>query len=227
MAQERGSTPEKQLLRLLEGDGSKDASGKGSAAKKRKPSIFSLGAWKGRFFFLKDGFGRRVKGQVARQLDIKAVNKVLVLSIFMLIGYLAYTLSTSIYNMQELPNLATGAKEGFKATSFPEVSALKAISYYTEKVIERNIFKMGLTGVSTEVMEEDVIPVSETIMDLIQSLRLVGISWSDSPDAMIEDTESVRTFFVKRGQMIGKLKVQAIFKDKVVLSYEGAEVELK
>ena len=145
----------------------------------------------------------------------------------MLIGYLGYTLYTSIYNLQELPNLATGVKEGLKATNFPEVSALKALSYYTEKVIERNIFRMGLSDATTEVMEEDIIPASETIAEMVQNLKLVGISWSKSPDAMIEDTESVRTFFVKRGQMIGKLKVQAIFKDKVILSYEGAEVELK
>ena len=44
---------------------------------------------------------------------------------------------------------------------------------------------------------------------------------------MIEDKQSVKTFFVKRGQMIGPVKVEAIFKDKVVLSYEGEEIELR
>ena len=32
---------------------------------------------------------------------------------------------------------------------------------------------------------------------------------------------------VKRGEMIGEVKVQAIFKDKVVLTFGGEEVELK
>jgi hypothetical protein len=44
---------------------------------------------------------------------------------------------------------------------------------------------------------------------------------------MIEDTKALRTFFVKRGEMAGEAKVQAIFKDKVVLSVGTEEFELK
>jgi hypothetical protein len=44
---------------------------------------------------------------------------------------------------------------------------------------------------------------------------------------MIEDTKELKTFFVKRGEMVGDAKVQAIFKDKVVLSLGKEEFELK
>ena len=44
---------------------------------------------------------------------------------------------------------------------------------------------------------------------------------------MVEDTKSYKTFFVKRGDLIGEVKVEAIFKDKIILSYEGDEVELR
>lgn len=227
MAQKERGTPEKQLLRLLENEGSKGASVKGQAVRKRGLSLFSPGAWKGRLFFFKDGFKKGARGVSAPQMDIKSANRILVFSIIALIGYLVFTLYVSMDNLNTLPNLISGTKDTFKSAGFPEVSPLKAVSYYTEKVIERNIFKMGLSDVRVE--EEEVIlePAAETIVELIKNLRLVGISWSDDPDVMIEDVEAVRTFFVKRGQMIGKLKVQAIFQDKVILSYEGAEVELK
>lgn len=227
MAQKERATPEKQLLKLLENDGSKGASAKGQAVKKRGLSLFSPGAWKGRLFFFKDGFKKGARGGGATQINIKSVNRMIVLSIIALIGYLGFTLYVSIDNLNKMPNLTPGAKDTLKTAGFPEISPLKAVSYYTEKVIERNIFRMGLSHMQVEEEEVSLEPAAETIMELIQNLRLVGISWSESPDAMIEDTEAVRTFFIKRGQMIGKLKVQAIFQDKVILSYEGAEVELK
>ena len=61
----------------------------------------------------------------------------------------------------------------------------------------------------------------------ISHLKLVGISWSNNPDAMVEDTKALKTFFIKRGDMIGKFRVEAIFKDKIILSFEGEEVELR
>ena len=75
---------------------------------------------------------------------------------------------------------------------------------------------MGADGVQTEMKV-----TSSRILDATESLKLVGISWSDNPDAIIEDTKDTKTFFVKIGQKIGDVKVQAIFKDKVVLSYQG------
>lgn len=106
-----------------------------------------------------------------------------------------------------------GVKEG---------SAAKVVSYYLEKIRARDIFRMALAQQAGEAKQP-----SSKIVEVTQSLKLVGISWSDDPDAMIEDTQAQKTHFVKKGQMIGNLKVQAIFKDKVVLSYDGEEIELK
>jgi type II secretory pathway component PulC len=64
-------------------------------------------------------------------------------------------------------------------------------------------------------------------MEMTQNLKLVGISWSNDPDAMIEDTKTTRTFFVKRGQMISEVKVKDIARDKVVLTYDGEDIDLR
>ena len=65
------------------------------------------------------------------------------------------------------------------------------------------------------------------IAAVLKRYKLVGISWSDDPDAMIEDTKVKKTFFVKIGNIMDKVKVQAILKDKVVLEYRGEKIELK
>jgi type II secretory pathway component PulC len=56
----------------------------------------------------------------------------------------------------------------------------------------------------------------------------VGISWSADPDVMIEDGKTQRTIFLKKGQLVdNEIRVEAVFKDKVILSYKGEEIELK
>ncbi len=228
MAQERERTPEKQLLNIIE---SKDSRGKGAPAqkqaiKRRGLSFFSLGAWKGRFAFLRAGAGAGLKGGPALRLDIKAVNRALLLLMLAMMGYLGLSLYTSIKEIGSPPAVKFEMKDASKAAAFSESARLKTVSYYIEKVLTRNIFKMGLRKIEEE--EEVIIErPTDVLGDVASHLRLVGISWSDNPDAMIEDTNTMRTFFVKRGHMIGDLKVHAIFKDKVILMYKGTEIELK
>ena len=58
-------------------------------------------------------------------------------------------------------------------------------------------------------------------------MKLVGIAWSDNPDAMIEDTKVKKTYFVKQGDIINGVRIERIFRDKVVLTYKGEKIELK
>jgi hypothetical protein len=144
-----------------------------------------------------------------------------------LLFYFASNLFLSIVNLHKAPNAKfTIQAASLKAASFKESSLLRAASYYLEKVRQRDIFKIGAAGrpAADERASREAL---SKIVELSQKLKLVGISWSDDPDAMIEDTKALRTFFIKRGQMIGDLKVQAIFKDKVILSYGTEEVELR
>ncbi len=62
----------------------------------------------------------------------------------------------------------------------------------------------------------------------VQDLKLVGISWSDVPDALIEDMVTHTTFFLKKGQSIeGGILVKDIYKDKVIVESHGRQVELQ
>jgi hypothetical protein len=227
MAQERPLTPEKQLLRLIEGQKT-DAPGiRAQAIKHHSLSLFSFGAWLGRLSFFKEVFKKWLHGTGPHQLDIKLINKILGLFIFLLAFYFISNLFGSLINLKKTPYLEFKPQEGTSFAGTQELSFLKkAASYYFEKVRERDIFKMGAKKPTATAVASPKGP-SSRIIEATQHLKLVGISWSNDPDAMVEDSKALRTFFVKRGQMIGEVKVQAIFKDKVILSYAGEEIELR
>lgn len=224
MAQERPLTPEKQLLKLIEDPTSKGTS-YAQAIKHQGLSLFSFSAWIGRLSFLKDWFKRRLKRPKYYEFNLKIISQLLGICIFVLAFYFISNLFTSLINLKKMPNLLLEVKkEDLKPVSFQEASvSKKAVSYFLEKVRARDIFKMPVDKVPKTVIKGP----SSGIIEATQHLKLVGISWSDDPDAMVEDTKALRTFFIKRGQLIGEIKVQAFFKDKVVLSYAGEEIELR
>lgn len=227
MAQARPITPEKQLLRLIEEQKGNTPGIQAQAIKHHSLSLFSFGAWIGRISFFKEVFKKWFHGIRPHQLDIKLINKILGLFIFVLVVYFISNLFSSLINLKKTPYLEFKPQEGASFAGTQQLSFLKkAASYYFEKVKERDIFKMGAKK-PTAAAEASHEGHSSRIIEATQHLKLVGISWSNDPDAMIEDTKALRTFFIKRGQMIGEIKVQAIFKDKVVLGFGTEEIELR
>ena len=227
MAEDRPITPEKQLLSLIETNRQKAPDVQARAVKHHSMSLFSPGAWMGRVSFFKDNF-RKWFGGGLYQLDIKVINRLLMAVIIMLTLYLGSTLYFSIFALTNTPRMKLTAQEARdQITGIQNFSVLKnAVSYYLEKVQQRDIFKIGAAPPPQQKAGGPKEPTPK-IVEATQNLKLVGISWSKNPDAMIEDTAALRTFFVKRGQTIGRVKIEAIFKDKVVLSYEGEETELR
>lgn len=60
----------------------------------------------------------------------------------------------------------------------------------------------------------------------ISNLKLIGISMSDNPDAMIEDTATMKTYFCKNGDRVGEYTVEKINKSSVTLKKENSSFEL-
>ena len=226
MAEEKRITPEKQLLKLIEGS-TPQGSLRTAAIKHQSLSLFSFNAWLGRFSFLKGNLKGKFNITSLSQLDVKLVNNILFFCVFLLTIYFISNLLVSIINFKKMPDLKFTIQASVNSANLQENQVLKkAAAYYLEKVRARDIFKIGAKKDSSAGKPNNNAPSAKTI-EATQDFKLVGISWSNDPDAMIEDTKAMRTFFVKRGQMIRNVKVQAIFKEKVVLSYEGEEVELR
>lgn len=227
MAQERPVTPEKQLLKLIEDPKLKGDALNSMAIKHHGLSLISLSAWMGRFSFFKDWFKKQPQAAKAPGLDTKLIIKILAVCVFVLAVYFISNLFNSFAGIKNKANLSLEAFKDDAKLESAEGSFVsqKAITYFLEKIRERDIFKMG--PVKRESIETITRAPSSRIMEATAHLKLVGISWSADPDAMIEDTKALRTFFVKRGGMVGEIKIQAIFKDKIILSYEGEELELR
>ena len=224
MSPEKPATPEKQLLNLIEEPHSR-SSLQAAAIKRHGLSIFSFGALKGRFAFFKDRFQKDFKEGKVYQLDVKALNSVLRLAVLVLAAYFIISLFLAALNSKKALNVELKNKGERQESNTQPTSFLKAASYYLEKTRERDIFKMGQKKTAAEAISAK--GPSQMIIEATQYLKLVGISWSEDPDVMIENTKIQRTYFLKKGQSIENVKLEAVFKDKVILSYRGEEVELK
>jgi hypothetical protein len=226
VSQGKPMTPEKQLLNLIEKPMDK-GSLRAAAIKYQGFGLFALDAFKGRLSFFGKNFSGFFKGGGIAQLDIHALNQFLKITVFLLTAYLIFNLTVSFISANKDLDLQRNIKSAGETSLFQPKSLLKSITYYLEKARERDIFKMGVRALSIDGALSRKGP-SQRILEATSSLRLVGISWSDDPDVMVEDTKSQQTFFLKRGQLINnQIRLKAVFKDKVILNYEGEEIELR
>ncbi len=223
-------TPEQELLKIIEakkGDQPVSQIKTQQAARQAKTyvSVAGLRA-RGLYFknFLKD------VTFVKPTIDLKTVNMMLMLLVSIAVVVLLADFITSMVGMSSDAEAAFAVSEQAKKFKFQDIASIQNSSHYLEKARKRDIF---------DIVPEKVITVTTTqngeVMDIgpaeivlkSGSLKLVGISWSQDPDVMIEDTKSKRTFFLKRGDTINDLTISDVFRDKVVLTYKGDEVELK
>ena len=62
--------------------------------------------------------------------------------------------------------------------------------------------------------------------EILQRIRIVGVMLDESPKAIIEVIASGETVFVSKGDTVTGAIVKDIFENKVVLTYNGLELEL-
>lgn len=159
-----------------------------------------------------------------QQLDISLFNRGLMAVIGVLIVYLIVSTSRSWTELRKLPGQEIKISAADQSSgAFKEIATMKGVAYYIGKLSARDIFHRKPKA--DEPGNEPVF--SSKMADMTANLKLVGISMSDDPDAMIEDSNLQKTFFVKAGSMLGDLTVETIAKDKVVLKYNKEIFELK
>lgn len=222
MAEDRPVTPEKQLLKLIEDPQS--ASGRRPAA--RASSARSLAGLRGMLAGRLSFWKRSARGRKSSKgLDLALVNRALALVTVALLGYVCFDAAASVVMLSRPPQVTIApARKASDAPATQNVSPLKESAFYLEKVSSRDIFKEGARPAPTQAQEA----VEPEVEDVSDQFSLVGISWSSDPDVIIENKAEQRTYFVKRGQPVGSgAKVEAVFKDRVILSREGREFELR
>ena len=153
-------------------------------------------------------------------INVKLVSRGLVviailLAIFLVFDFIAGqpTLSNNVYAKQVGgESLAPGVIEPQSAINLTD---------YQSSIDKRDIFHFIPIK-----KEEKTVNNKDILMAEVAQLKLVGIIWSKSPQAMIEDKRENKTSLVSDGDAVGKLKVKKILKDKVVVVYENEEYDL-
>ena len=77
------------------------------------------------------------------------------------------------------------------------------------------------TGASTEIK-----PPSMDAKQFAAKLTLTGIITGDPPQAILEDTETKKTYFVSPGQVVDGAVVESVLENRVILNLQGEKVEL-
>lgn len=105
-------------------------------------------------------------------------------------------------------------------TPAPEEKEI-ALSDLQQEAAARNIFT--LFPVKAEEKEVPAVDYGA----LVKELRLVGILWSNTPQAMVENTREGKTSLLSVKDTIGEFNVARILQDRVVLGKDGKEWELR
>lgn len=227
MAESRHPTPEKQLLNLIERPTSQDIERKQKERQNR--GLFSLDLLKSRVISFAGQFKKNFDNG-RESVDLKQINKVLRAGIILLLAYLALNFAFN-YRRIKVKDSQLKNNEAKKSRAlflpgeepFEESFPKKDLAYYLDPIKKRNIFKFGVVE---QKQDKDNLG-SGRIAKLAEGLKLVGISFSDFPEAMIESEKESKTYFAKEGDFVRQLSVKKIFKDYVVLEYEGEEYNLK
>ena len=231
-------TPEEQLLKLIEGQNPTGSSGpqagKPRAARKSLDLFAGIRKISGSFEYWRNSLRKKNSSGAALQieavLDIKWLNRALIVMVMITMGYLIIDLSFFKPGRRDFFNHVSVSEPLFPAISGIGNSA-KQSSFYLDGIKRRNPFlapgTVSQTPVNPQTGEAASTAGSPNIItEMLQGYKLVGISWGDEPLAMLEETATGRTYFLRKGQEFKGIKVQEISKERVMMTFEGQEAEL-
>ena len=213
-------TPEEKLLRIIESP---------QGASRSVPSRRSLQDYK--FFF--KSWQEKSKGaageKIGKVLNLKAVNVILAgiataATIFLVVDFVI-GMPRSLMVM----SLEAAAKK--KDVGNLTIEGLEPLTIYLQEIKQRNVFALtaalqSAAGAGAGAAAQTTSSPTEK-PSFTSTLKVVGILWSDTPQAIIEDSKENKTYLLNRGSKIKEARVKEILKDRVILSYDNQEIELQ
>lgn len=176
-------------------------------------------------------------GMVPRKLNFKIVNRSLIVLLVFVLAGIAYNINRVRTSVKDLSDQQAALSP--PAGVQEELASLRPLADYLKEFEKRDLFSPVLP--SGPQMHEAKKPEPKpklpakkppqpTSMQILekkaQTLKLVGISWGKKPVAMIEDTTTGETSFLKAGQFINEIQVKAVLNDRAILGLGDAEYSL-
>lgn len=230
-AQAKETTPEKKLLKIIEGSDGKESSSGKSVVKEYKPKgLFSGALIKGSLQFFFSNLKEKVSLGSIVALDLRKINSLLFFFVFLTAIYFSFSVVKYHKDAQKIIKLSADEMSRNTAINslLPQAeSAIVAnsLSLFFSKIKARDLFKPFVKKeVATGAGEVSA------ISEALKNLHLVGISLSAEPNdsyALIEEASTKMTHFLKKNEEITGVKVLDIQADRVILSYQGQAMELR
>ncbi len=211
-------TPEEKLLKIIENPQTERRKspgvnmGRGVGSKKGQPGIT---AWLNKI---------RIDKNTLRNISLKTVSKiVLALSVIFTLFFIFDFVRMGSVATKKLNKLAAEA-------AAPELKEKKAVNMDVPLVQALNMTKRHnifsfMPSTPGMAARSSSIPVE--IEEIVKNLKLVGIIWSNNPQAIIENTKEQKTYLVNGGDKVSLLDVRRVLRDKVILGKENVEWELR
>lgn len=101
---------------------------------------------------------------------------------------------------------------------------------------DRSIPQMSFEQISSEILNSNIFRLAsgkkqsvttEAVNTRLSDFKLVGIMWSDIPQAMLENTSLSETRLVREGDMFGKAVVKHVSRSSVTIYINGTDYVLK
>ena len=215
-----------RLLKLIDGDAAtfkniQSRKGIKIISKKIKELLFLI---KQR---LKKTLRKLRKGEISFSLlNLASFNKILIAILSIMVIYLVFDFASSFLRKEEVLHAqrppagraGTTPNHDKPASGQAQIAKLSPVGYYLDQAGGKDLFSsQRIELVKGETLSEP--PAT--------GLKLVGVDWGGIPVAMIEDIQTQKTYFVKKGESIKELTVMEIFRDRVKLRYDNKVIELK
>ncbi len=224
--------PEEELLRIIEGPEGKDVS-KAQMSKisgrRAKDHLRSLWAFLQR---RPKGRQRPRKRIAVFHFDLSFVNRMLWVGLILFGAYLLFDFFLVQPEAKLVDILPPGSEDiAVPSEVLPSVTPeqrLKPFSHYLDAIRKKNAFVGDKREIAKKEKEEIKPPAARVRLEqLARSIVLVGIDWAGpQPQAMFEDSEKKKTFFIKEGEEINGMVLKEITRSGVKLGYQNEEIEI-
>jgi hypothetical protein len=206
-------SPEEKLFNIIKEQ--KDSGSGGEVSKPKKPSLDVSG--------IKKFFGPLKLHPGASNIKPKSVNRILSVVLALVAVFFIYYLFTTRPDVEKIIRSAQKTNPAPK----PGIEAFAPLDSYLAEIRKRDIFKpvpkdevKGAAPTSKEAQEK--------LKEAASDLKVVGISWGETPKALVRSEKDKTTYFLKKGQRVGTMDVDVreITKQKVTIGYKNEQFEL-
>jgi len=220
----RDVSPEERLLRLIRSKTPKAMSAEGqkeavpapipkAERPSSKPSAMPAPA--------RPSVGRKAR----RSINILRAESLNLILIILLAGLSMYFIPLFLKRPKDIvQNLEERIKSQEKSTKQAEEGLTSPpFSYFSEQVGARNIFS---PVAKEENASQATVEEGPKLEDIKAQFNLLGVIGGESPQAIIEDKKTQKSYFLNKGSTFDDIQVKDILDDKVILIYKGQEFEL-